>query len=592
MTSIWTPGTPIPDLLRGDLASYANLKGGGLVWASHNATYLAGTLGAKFKEVVSVKDHPFLAKGDGVTDDLAALQAAADYCAGNGVTLLIPRGTYMVSGSWRPPATVPVIGSGINSQITATTAFAEAGGAILDIDNPGSGTYNISNLLISANSFLKVDGVTPNTLKGIKLGGSKNAVFTNLIIARTMGASVEIYPEDPAGGDVDNFTFYNMISLNTGGVKIRANAAIARGNITNGTFQQCNIISDDRNSVTANVTPGVQIDCPSGRFVFGLNFVNNFYQSRNAPIIQIIGAAGSLIYNNNFTYGNAEQWGNTPISTSTPIQYWAILDNVSYITMTGKDLIAVGVSNGVCLRNGTNNCRFNETNFIANASFKARMFDIDASCYDNTIYGMGMARANYIEDNLSNNGNSCNNLFGAEDFGDTTQRIIIKDLSTTTRISNAPFVNSINLLNDPVKMFAVTGGALTNYGGVPNLGTVNLTGGVLVFTMDAMAAWSIQLPFDVNPVSNWVACHLRYRVRNGYTGGNIVVGMHFTYFKTLIPDNKIHDLVFICPRAATNTYQILPSAPLNVVVDIDIYRWEVIDGPNIPYVPNYSWNRK
>lgn len=65
---------------------------------SVSETYPAGTIGAKLRESISVKDAPFLAKGDGVTDDTASIQAAIDYViARGGGSLYIPAGTYNVS---------------------------------------------------------------------------------------------------------------------------------------------------------------------------------------------------------------------------------------------------------------------------------------------------------------------------------------------------------------------------------------------------------------------------------------------------------------------------------------------------------------
>jgi len=46
--------------------------------------------------LVNVKDKG--AKGDGGTDDTAAIQAAIDEVAGTGGTVLVPNGTYMVDG--------------------------------------------------------------------------------------------------------------------------------------------------------------------------------------------------------------------------------------------------------------------------------------------------------------------------------------------------------------------------------------------------------------------------------------------------------------------------------------------------------------
>jgi len=63
------------------------------VWTQDGIAGGGGSAGG----FISVKDYPFLAQGDGVTDDTAAIQAAIDACLLTGQTLLIPYGIYMVS---------------------------------------------------------------------------------------------------------------------------------------------------------------------------------------------------------------------------------------------------------------------------------------------------------------------------------------------------------------------------------------------------------------------------------------------------------------------------------------------------------------
>ena len=57
---------------------------------------LSRTVQTKLQEFISVKD--FGATGDGSTNDLAAVQAAVDYCAYNELSLHIPQGVYKLSG--------------------------------------------------------------------------------------------------------------------------------------------------------------------------------------------------------------------------------------------------------------------------------------------------------------------------------------------------------------------------------------------------------------------------------------------------------------------------------------------------------------
>lgn len=91
--------------LRQDLSNSADSgKGAGLVSFSHSRTYPAGTLGAHARSVVSVRDLPFGAKGDGTTDDTAAMTAAESFSS----SVYWPAGDYILTKapklgvSWGP----------------------------------------------------------------------------------------------------------------------------------------------------------------------------------------------------------------------------------------------------------------------------------------------------------------------------------------------------------------------------------------------------------------------------------------------------------------------------------------------------------
>jgi len=122
---------------------------------------------------VNVKDYG--AKGDGVTDDTTAIQAALDYVATNGGTLYFPAGTYMSDSlQVTPTASFKIDGIGTIKkrtnaannmlQIQGTTLPVSVTGITLDGDfsthaEGGQGLvgYNISNM--------RVDGVTITDVK-------------------------------------------------------------------------------------------------------------------------------------------------------------------------------------------------------------------------------------------------------------------------------------------------------------------------------------------------------------------------------------------------------------------------------------------
>ncbi len=64
-----------------------------------------------YSVAINVKNAPYKAKGDGVTDDTAAIQNAIDACP-EGKAILIPQGTYRISGSLRLSRGIAVRGDG------------------------------------------------------------------------------------------------------------------------------------------------------------------------------------------------------------------------------------------------------------------------------------------------------------------------------------------------------------------------------------------------------------------------------------------------------------------------------------------------
>lgn len=82
------------------------------------------TLGERFADVVNVKD--FGAKGDGVTDDTAAIQAAASKAEGK--SLYIPSGRYLLSSaSVLLPSNVHVFGDGPDSCLIQPNYYSYSG---------------------------------------------------------------------------------------------------------------------------------------------------------------------------------------------------------------------------------------------------------------------------------------------------------------------------------------------------------------------------------------------------------------------------------------------------------------------------------
>lgn len=106
-----------------------------------NATFIGGygkeivQIGAKPDSQVNVKDYG--AKGDGITDDTAEVQAAITYMATRGGVLFFPKGSYLITSTLVIPANswgINLVGEGV--QTLLTLGFA---GDLITFESIGSG---------------------------------------------------------------------------------------------------------------------------------------------------------------------------------------------------------------------------------------------------------------------------------------------------------------------------------------------------------------------------------------------------------------------------------------------------------------------
>ena len=93
--------------------------------------------------VVNVRDTAFGAKGDGVTDDTAAIQRAVNTVAGTGGTVMVPDGTYLVNAVAQNNSMGIILGSNMTLSLTP--------GAILQAFPNSSGNYAILALYGASN---------------------------------------------------------------------------------------------------------------------------------------------------------------------------------------------------------------------------------------------------------------------------------------------------------------------------------------------------------------------------------------------------------------------------------------------------------
>lgn len=124
---------------------------------------------------VNVKDAPFNAKGDGVTDDTAAIQAAIDSGVGK---VYIPEGEYLISTLSINRNYFTLCGDG---KFSSTLKTNSSSSIALKLASTQSVTgINLSNFAIFGNS---------SNLGGISFGDSSNVAVANIESIRIVGFS-------------------------------------------------------------------------------------------------------------------------------------------------------------------------------------------------------------------------------------------------------------------------------------------------------------------------------------------------------------------------------------------------------------------
>lgn len=113
----------------------------------------------------SVKAAPYLATGNGIADDQAAITAciAAVSALGGGV-VYFPRGTYCISGRLAVPANVELVGESVATSIIKATTIATPG---IDLNGDHCALRGLQFLSQDANRFMvKSNNVNYTTVRG------------------------------------------------------------------------------------------------------------------------------------------------------------------------------------------------------------------------------------------------------------------------------------------------------------------------------------------------------------------------------------------------------------------------------------------
>ena len=113
--------------------------------------FISSQLTASVNSVINVKAPPYNAKGDGVTDDTAAIQAVLDAMkAGLAKRAFFPAGTYLVGANGVGLVNAPYLSYVLEGAGIYSTTIEGAGSVVLDLG--GTDNVNIRHMAIQGNN--------------------------------------------------------------------------------------------------------------------------------------------------------------------------------------------------------------------------------------------------------------------------------------------------------------------------------------------------------------------------------------------------------------------------------------------------------
>lgn len=405
-----------------DLSSRADNKGGSLIGYSAIASAVAGTLAAAVKNRgVSIKDFPYLAFGDGVTDDTAAINAALAFAADN-AALYIPSGTYLCNDNLTADGRLTITGDGAtlsiikfsaNKNFTYTSAVAShfAGdqltikgvrfqptnlstASIIDVNCTATVGDTNTCVVFEDVEVSPIDGTT-GFLNGIRLHNVRNGYFSR---CRILGDNASIPNLSGAGilavGDVVttelhfndcSIYFVNIgldIGINTSGVYFHGGTMVGVGVGINQTSAVSGVglfVSGSHiNSAIAAINTSGMLQYSITGNLFYANESTKWPSATSMGVVLDAEGSGlsvSGIVSDNIFIGLA----TTATTTGVLVESGAAIERIN---VSGNQFTSFDTA--VTLEASTSNVRVDETN-----SYNSCAVDVADSGTGNIVDGVG-----------------------------------------------------------------------------------------------------------------------------------------------------------------------------------------------------------
>jgi hypothetical protein len=213
----------------------------------------------KLNDIVDVKD--FGATGDGVTDDTAAIQAAANAVRTTSKTLFIPAGNFRVT---QPLDFLRV--RNVRSEGTIVSTITSGAGVTLGTTSNANSDLLWGHIQLNIRNAANNNAALSGTI-GILIRGVSRCTFKLSSIC--WDTAIEIAPQDGVGTQYVAFTVFEYIftQIARKGLVLRTqNVGSGNGWINENTFVKCDLYPQ------FNALPGETI---------GLHFTGDFAQNKN-----------------------------------------------------------------------------------------------------------------------------------------------------------------------------------------------------------------------------------------------------------------------------------------------------------------------
>ncbi|WP_306601923.1 right-handed parallel beta-helix repeat-containing protein [Geothrix sp. 21YS21S-2] len=188
-------------------------------------------------EGANVKNAPYSARGDGATDDTAAIMAAVNAVKGTGKSVVIPAGTYMIN---------PTANSGAGIRLGSNMSLILESGAVLQAMSTSTLNYQVvaasgvQNVNIYGGTILGNNGnntiPTPTTAENgncIQISGSQNVVVEAVATSKCFCDGIYIAAQS------DNISIINcsgtVCRRNGMSIVYATNILVSGGNYSNNT---------------------------------------------------------------------------------------------------------------------------------------------------------------------------------------------------------------------------------------------------------------------------------------------------------------------------------------------------------------------